>query len=71
MSSKISIYNTETGEMVRKHPIDAREQVKSGRWSYDPVEVQAKESEPEASAPAVTTPTAATKKAAPRGRKRK
>lgn len=40
VAGKVTIYNVETGIAARRHPIDAKEQVKSGRWSYEPVTIK-------------------------------
>lgn len=41
VATKVTIYNAETGDAARRHPVDAKEQVKSGRWSYEPVVFEA------------------------------
>lgn len=48
-NGKITIYNVETGKAAKRYPVDAKGQVASGRWSYEPVTVEA-EAEPQAEA---------------------
>lgn len=50
-NGKITIYNVTTGKAAKRYPVDAKGQVASGRWSYEPVTIKTEaDLEPQAEA---------------------